>query len=59
MVAVTVALSLNNVFSKKNMALNFDDISLLTCGLCNILARLAEADCNQQKHMETDFKTMT
>ena len=31
--------------------LNFDEISLLTCGLCHILARSAEADWNEQKHM--------
>ena len=50
MMAITIPMSLNNAFSKKNvMDLNFDGISLLNCGLCHILARSAEVDCNQQK----------
>ena len=51
MVAITIAMSLNNAFTKNVMDVNFDDISLQTCGLCHILARSAEGDCNQQKHM--------
>ena len=52
MVVVNIAMSLNNAFSKTNVTnLNFDDISLLTCGLCHILARSAEVDCKKQKHM--------
>ena len=37
---------------EKNVNLNFDAISLYTiCGLCHVLARSAEADRNQQKHV--------
>ena len=47
MVAITIAMSLNNAFSKKNVIdLNFDDISLKICSLCHILARSAEVDRN-------------
>ena len=50
-VAVSIAMSSNNAFSKNVMDLNFDDISLLTCGLCHILARSAEVNCKKQKCM--------
>ena len=52
MVAVAIAMSLNNAFSKKKILdLNVDDISLQSCGLCHILEHTAEVDCNQKNIM--------
>ena len=38
------------------MDLNFDDISLSTCGFCHILVRSAEVDCYQQKNMRNGLE---
>ena len=56
MVAVTIAMSLNNAFSKNLLWISTLMISPCNCGLYHILARLAEADCKHRKIMRNGLK---
>ena len=51
MVAVTTAMSLNNAFSEKMLWMKTLMIYPCKPVVFHILARSAEAGCNQQKHM--------